>query len=46
MIDKLIKEYEKPKIIRMAKMNFPIDIINVYSKEKGWVRSVCRQCSS
>ncbi len=36
------KEYVKPKVIKMDKMNFPIEIIK--SLEKKHI--VCRQCSS
>lgn len=38
------KPYEKPKIIKQVKMNFPIDIVN--SHTKGTNKQVCKQCSS
>jgi hypothetical protein len=38
---KEIKKYEKPKIIKQTKMQFPIDIIE--STGKG---AICKQCSS
>ena len=34
-------EYEQPKIKKLAKMRFPLDII-----ETGRETKVCRQCSS
>jgi hypothetical protein len=36
------KKYEKPKIIKLEKMTFPIDIIN----SNGEGKCVCKQCSS
>jgi hypothetical protein len=38
------KPYEKPKIVKQTKMNFPIDIINTHSGGTG--KQVCKQCSS
>lgn len=35
------RKYEKPKIVKMPKMTFPIDIIQ--ARGKGFV---CKQCSS
>lgn len=36
--------YEKPKIIKIEKMTFPIDILNKYAGEE--LGHICRQCSS
>jgi len=38
---KKIKKYEKPIIVKKAKMRFPIDIIEATGKSV-----VCKQCSS
>ncbi len=36
--------YEKPKIVKVEKMFFPIDILNKYVGEE--LNYICRQCSS
>ena len=38
------KPYEKPKIVKQIKVNFPIDIINAHARGTG--KHVCKQCSS
>lgn len=40
-INKNDKKYEKPKIVKQTKMQFPLDIIETESGQK-----VCKQCSS
>jgi hypothetical protein len=35
-----MKKYEKPKIVKLIKMNFPIEIIEATGKG-----IVCKQCS-
>ena len=36
----IIKDYEKPKIEKLYKMKFPLDIIETNNQK------VCKQCSS